>query len=207
MIVTIDGPSGTGKSTVASLVAKSLGFTYFNTGALYRALAWYVDQENLDPVQASRDIPYSVKKGRYFVGDTDVSEAIFTPFISTLSSTYSAIPKVREHLMRFQKAYSQTEDVVFEGRDLGTVVFPEAEVKIFLTASAEERAKRRFNELKGVTFEQVLSDLVKRDRADTTRSIAPLKQAEDALLIDTTNLTIDQVVKKVVERVKCKLHG
>ncbi|MCH9614420.1 MAG: Cytidylate kinase [Chlamydiia bacterium] len=207
MIVTIDGPSGTGKSTVASRVAKNLGFTYFNTGALYRALAWYIDREKLDPIQAALDIPFAVKEGRYFVGETDVSEAIFTPFISTLSSTFSAIPEVREHLMRFQKAYSKTEDVVFEGRDLGTVVFPEAEVKIFLTASAEERAKRRFNELKGVSFEQVLSDLVKRDRADTTRSVAPLKQAEDAHLIDTTDLTIDQVVEKVVERVKCNPHG
>lgn len=207
MIVTIDGPSGTGKSTVARAVAARLNFTYFNTGALYRALAWYIDKNKLDPIDAAKNIPFSVKNNCYFIDKEDVTKFLFTPFISTLSSTYSAIPEVREHLMRFQKDFSTKEDVVFEGRDLGTVVFPEAEVKIFLTASPEERAKRRFNELDGVTFEQVLSDLVKRDRADTTRKVAPLKQADDATLIDTTELSIDQVVDKVVERVECNPHG
>lgn len=207
MIVTIDGPSGTGKSTVAKAVAKRLNFTYFNTGALYRALAWYIDKYKLDPVEAAKTIPFSVKEERFYIDDEDVTQFIFTPFISTLSSTFSAIPEVREHLMRFQKDFSKKEDVVFEGRDLGTVVFPEAEVKVFLTASPEERARRRFNELEGVTFEQVLSDLVKRDRADTTRKVAPLKQADDAHLIDTTDLSIDQVVDKVVERVECSPHG
>ncbi|MBP9841488.1 MAG: (d)CMP kinase [Simkaniaceae bacterium] len=202
MIITIDGPAGTGKSTVSKAVAQKLGFTYFNTGALYRALAYETDRTKKDPVEVARDFPFRIEGDRYFIRDQDVTEVIRSPEVTRLSSLYSAIPAVREGILHFQKTFALQGNTVFEGRDLGTVVFPSAEVKIFLTATPEKRAERRFKESKGVTFEEVLEDLKERDFADTHRKVAPLKQAVDAHLIDTTNLTVNEVVDQIIMFVK-----
>lgn len=199
MIITIDGPAGTGKSTVSKAVAKRLGFTYFNTGALYRALAYEIDRTKKDPVEVARSLPFRIEKERYFIGDQEVSEIIRSPHVTHLSSVYSAIPEVREEVLHFQKNFAAQGNTVFEGRDLGTVVFPHAEVKIFLTATPEKRAERRFKESTGVTFEEVLKELKERDLADTTRKVAPLKKAADAHLIDTTDYTIDEVVDQIIQ--------
>jgi cytidylate kinase len=199
MIITIDGPAGTGKSTVSKAVAKKLGFTYFNTGALYRALAYEIDRTQGDPVFVAHTLPFKIQGERYFIGAEDVTEIIRTPKITRLSSEYSAIPEVREEVLHFQKTFALGGDTVFEGRDLGTVVFPNAELKIFLTASPEKRAERRFKELQGVSFEEVLKELKERDLADTTRKVAPLRKADDAHLIDTSDLTIEQAVDRIIQ--------
>ena len=199
MIITIDGPAGTGKSTVSKAVAKRLGFTYFNTGALYRAVAYEVDRTQGDPVAIAHGLRFRIEGERYFVGDEDVTEVIRTPKVTRLSSEYSSIPEVREAVLHFQKTFALLGNTVFEGRDLGTVVFPEADLKIFLTATPEKRAERRFKELQGVTFEEVLKELKERDLSDTTRKVAPLRQAVDAHLIDTSHLTIEQAVDRIIQ--------
>lgn len=217
--VAIDGPVGAGKSTVARESAKRLGFIYADTGALYRAVALYVNRrglnedsdgfkENVAALLPEINVEIKIAEGtqRVFLNGEDVSEEIRLPEISMAASAVSSIPAVRDFLLELQRDIAKKNNVLMDGRDIGTVVLPHANVKIFITASPEIRAKRRFAELvnKGVdtTYEQVLGDLNRRDYQDSHRAIAPLKMAEDAKLLDTSELTFEQSVEKVVELAK-----
>jgi cytidylate kinase len=222
MIITIDGPSGTGKSTVAQCVAVALGFHHFDTGAVYRALTWLMlekktAEDGIPPMQQLlKEFSFRIQilegKKHYFVGSADVTEAIRSQRVTSAVSKISALKEVREALLETQRLFAKEQDVVFEGRDLGTVVFPQAEVKIFLTAQPEVRAERRLNELIGknpqeaaeLDKEKVLSDILRRDSYDSTRPIAPLQCPPDAVVIDTTSLSIDGVVSKILEYVSSK---
>jgi len=213
MIITIDGPSGTGKSTVAKGLAAALNITYFDTGALYRAISWklleskvsYQNKEDLQKLLSGFSFNIRVKEGekRYFVGSVDVTSAIRTPEVTAIVSEVSALKEVRDALKPIQVNFSKEMDVVFEGRDLGTIVFPHADVKFFLTARPDVRANRRFLELqkkfptKTFSLEKTLKDIEERDAYDSSREIAPLKKADDAILIDTSDLTIAEVIEKM----------
>lgn len=214
MIIAIDGPSGTGKSTVARLVAERLGFLYLDSGALYRLLALHLSiqhislEDNLHLVQALAAFDFDIKNANneysYFLANTNVTEAIRQPKISEFASQVSKNSFVREKLLPVQRSFAKKRSIVMEGRDIGTVVFPKAEVKVFLTASAEVRAKRRYEELKKkfphqtFDYKKILEEQLQRDHQDQTRSLAPLKQASDAVFIDTTDLTIDRVVEQII---------
>jgi cytidylate kinase len=212
-IVAIDGPAGAGKSTVARLVAQALGFLYVDTGAMYRAIAWRANElgltpDDVEPIVAMaqqsevrlEDAPGG--KQRVFLNGVDVTDAIRTPHISNLVSPISAIPGVRARLVELQRRMGADGGVVMEGRDVQTVVFPDAEVKIFLTASPAERARRRWLELqqRGITADlaQIQRDLEARDARDSQREVAPLTKAADAIEINTDGLTIEQVVERIV---------
>jgi len=208
-VITIDGPAGTGKSTAAKGLAEAIGFSYFDTGALYRAITWKVIQEKLSlgdhrKLDALlRKFIFHIKGGRYFVEDVDVTTAIRTKEVTALVSAVAALSKVRETLKPIQSTVAKETDVVFEGRDLGTVVFPQADLKFFLTARAEVRAERRFKELREkfpqqkFSLEKILKDIQERDKFDTNRTVAPLKRAEDALLIDTSTLSVQEVIDEM----------
>lgn len=217
MIIAIDGPSGTGKSTVAKGVAKRLGFTFFDTGAMYRSMAWWISKSGLSPEDESAirlalpSFLYEIRSEaggsrRYFVNGTEVTEAIRSQEISALASKIAKYPEVRKFLVKIQREFGASQNAVFEGRDMGTVVFPEADLKIFLTAKPEVRAERRYRELlakfpelaTSLSEAQILKEIKERDFSDTTRTVSPLKQAPDALLIDTTDLAADAVMEKIV---------
>lgn len=217
--VAIDGPSGAGKSTIAKRAAQILGFVYIDTGAMYRTAALACLKENINiketPDNAievvnniSIDIDYIDGEQRIFLNGEDVSDKIRTPEVSMGASDVSAIGAVREKLVSLQRELAGTKNVIMDGRDIGTHVLPDANVKIFLTASAEVRAERRFKELieKGaqVLYEDVLADIIKRDRQDETREVSPLKRAEDALLADTSELTLDESIKLVLDLINKK---
>ncbi len=210
--VALDGPSGAGKSSVARAVAAAFHFIYVDTGAIYRTVGLAVHNRGLSSRDAAGiaallpsleiDLRYDpAGNQRMLLNGNDVSEAIRTPEISLYASDVSALPAVREFLLNRQRALAETQNVVMDGRDIGTVVLPEAEVKIFLTASAQARAQRRWKELeeKGVdtTFDAVLRDIMYRDEQDMTRSAAPLKAAEDAVQVDTSELSFDESVAAV----------
>jgi cytidylate kinase len=215
MIITIDGPSGTGKSTVAKGVAKKLGFTFFDTGAMYRSLAWLAIKEQIDPTDQTRveeilpRFQYDVRTmGRgdrhYFVQGIDVTHEIRSQSISMAASQIAIYPAVREAMVKIQRSFGEAVDAVFEGRDMGTVVFPNADLKIFLTAKPKVRAQRRYRELihkfpdLSMTNDEILKEIEERDKTDSTRAVSPLKQATDAILIDTSNMTAEQVIEKIV---------
>ena len=216
MIITIDGPSGTGKTTVARDLANRLNFTYFDTGAMYRAFTWlmlerHIDISDLAAIQnCLKEFDYKIVENqaekRYFVGQKDVTQAIRSQAVTQFVSEVSALRQVRAFLLEFQYRFSENQNAVFEGRDLGTVVFPNADLKIFLDANPQARAKRRMQELllkqpqefKGLSKEQMLADIMRRDAYDSSRELAPLKCPSDALKIDTTDLSIDQVVDRIV---------
>lgn len=218
MIIAIDGPSGAGKSTLSKKLAKRLGFVYIDTGALYRTVGLKfinkgVQLDNTALVEevlsnTTVDINYVNAEQRVYLDGVDVSDEIRTPEVSLMASAVSALPEVRAFLLGMQRSIANGKNVILDGRDIGTVVFPNAEIKIFLSASAKERAKRRYEELiaKGqdVTYEQVLEDLEKRDYNDSHRAIAPLKQAEDAYAFDTTGNTFEQSLDLLVEYLKTK---
>jgi len=220
-IVTIDGPSGVGKSTLSRQVAAALGYTYLDTGAMYRAVALYLQrlQIDLSDEQAVRatlsalDLQLLPAEGEngdvgVVVGGQDVSSAIRSPEMGMLASRVSAIPAVRERLTEMQQAIGRAGKIVAEGRDTGTVVFPDACWKFYLEANPEERARRRVEQLrssgKEVDAEEVLAMIVKRDRDDQERTLAPLQKAEDALVIDTSSIDIKEVCRKMLERVQVK---
>jgi cytidylate kinase len=219
LIVAIDGPAGAGKSTVAKRLAKELGYTYMDTGAMYRAFAWKVGQEGIDPADEAKlraalgrtDIELLEEDGRpkVLLDGRDVTAEIRTPELSQSASKISALPPVRERMVELQRAMGARGGVVAEGRDIGTVVFPQAEVKIFLTAGSEERARRRFAELGGrgtkLTLETTLEEMQQRDRRDQERAVAPLRQAEDAVAVDSTGSSVDQVVERIMEEIKKKM--
>lgn len=217
MKVAIDGPAGAGKSTIARAAAKQLHFIYIDTGAMYRAVALFAVRRGVntkeDPEGICRLLP-EIEIGirhvdgvqRIFLGKEDVSEAIRMPEISVAASDVAVIPEVRMKLVQLQRELSETADVIMDGRDIGTYVLPDAEVKIFLTADVKVRAERRYKELceKGTdtTFEAVLQDMQYRDANDAGRAFAPLKQAEDAVLLDTTTLSPEESVAAVVQLIR-----
>ncbi len=214
--IAIDGPAGAGKSTIARRAASELGFIYADTGALYRSVAYYciskgADVKNREEVisllkEIVPEIRFINGIQHVFVNGTDVSDKIRTAEVSMATSDISVIPEVRTFLFELQRKIACENNVIMDGRDIGTVVLPEAQLKIFLTASPEARAARRYAELKDKTdapsYEQVLADIVKRDRNDSSRETAPLKQAEDAVLLDTTELSLEQSVEAVISMIR-----
>ena len=201
--VAIDGPSGAGKSTVARAAAARLGYVYVDTGAMYRAIGIIAVLPEIEIRLAYQD-----SGQRVLLNGEDVSDAIRTPEIAYYASKVSAVPEVRQFLLDVQRDMAKKGNILMDGRDIGTVILPDAPVKIFLTASAETRAERRYLELaeKGqqVTREGVLHDIVERDRQDMTRAVAPLKQAEDAVLLDTSNMTLDESIEAVLQIIQEK---
>ena len=205
MIIAIDGPSGAGKSTVARLISKELGFEYIDTGAMYRALAYKAYKNNIDINEEEIAKMLSVTNVDYFdnkifLDGENVEGPIRDEIISKAASKISAIKIVREKMVELQRKIAVGKNIVMDGRDIGTKVFPNADYKFFITASLEERARRRFEQLddKGKSYESILSDMKKRDENDSTRQFSPLKKAPDAILIDTTYMKIVDVVNSIV---------
>ena len=207
MIIAIDGPSGAGKSTVAKLVSKELNFEYIDTGAMYRALAYkafknniQINEKEIDEMLTSTKIDYF--NNSIFLDDEKVDDYIRNENISKISSNVSALKNVRIKMVDLQRNIANNKNVILDGRDIGTNVFPNADYKFFITASVEERSKRRYDELINkdmyVSYDDILLDIKKRDINDSSRKIAPLKIAEDAILIDTTNMNIKDVVAKIL---------
>lgn len=218
--IAIDGPAGAGKSTLAKKLAEQLGFLYVDTGAIYRTVALAVLRAGIDPADAVRVVPLlggldiRMSYGgdgvqRMYLAGEDVSEAIREHRVSSAASKASALPEVRAFLLDFQRRQAQEHDVVMDGRDIGTVVLPDADVKIFLTAAPETRAERRLLELEqrgqAADFNTVLRDIRERDHQDETRPVAPLKRAEDAALLDTTRLNLEQSLEGLLSLVKEKI--
>ncbi len=214
--IAIDGPAGAGKSSIAKACAKQLGYIYVDTGALYRAVALYTINHSVktDDAEAVCALLPQIKVELRFVEDSqrvylngeDVSEAIRQNEVSMGASNVSAIPKVREFLFDLQQKIASENNVIMDGRDIGTVVLPNADLKIFMTASAEIRARRRYLELEHKpdcpSFESLLAEIKQRDYNDSHRATAPLKQADDAVLLDTSDLNFDESVQKVIELIK-----
>jgi cytidylate kinase len=211
LLITIDGPAGAGKTTVSRALADRLGYRYIDTGALYRGVALAVKTKGINPQNDADlkrlcnelELAFVVNDDglRLISNGQDISDRIRTPEITMLASAVSARPVVRDYLLDLQKDMGSEKAAVFEGRDMGTVVFPQADVKYFLDASTRKRAKRRFDELKSKstqTLDEVERDIQRRDQNDRTREVAPLKPARDAIIIDSTDLTVAQVVKVMV---------
>ena len=209
--IAIDGPAGAGKSTIAKLLAKKMGFNYVDTGAMYRGLAVQVLDAGVDPgdeTAVSAVISSAVPKVSYidgeqhiFINDTDVTNRLRTEETGNAASKISAYPAVRAALLDLQRDLAQEYDVIMDGRDIGTTILPGADLKIFLTASVEVRAGRRYDELskkgEAADLKKIAEDIAARDHQDMTRAISPLKQAEDAILVDTSDMSIDQVVEHI----------
>ena len=214
--IAIDGPAGAGKSTIAKTVSRELGYIYVDTGALYRtvglnALRMGKNTKSEDEVVPTLDglkvsLRFVNNEQRVFLGDEDVSEAIRQNEVSMAASNVSAIPRVREFLFDLQRNIAKENNCIMDGRDIGTVVLPDAQIKIYLTASAEARADRRYKELieKGqdVNYDTILKDIELRDYQDTHREIAPLKKAEDAILVDTTKLNLEESIEYMLKTIK-----
>jgi cytidylate kinase len=220
LLIAIDGPAGAGKTTISKALAGRLGYRYLDTGALYRGVAKAVEQAGIraDDDDALGQLCHRTRLNftesrsglRLMLNGRDISDAIRTPAISMLASAVSARPVVRAFLLETQRTIGREKGVVVEGRDMGTVVFPEADVKFFLHADSRERALRRFRELQAagdetVRLEAVEADMVRRDRNDSTRAIAPLQPAVDAVRIDSTRQTIDQVIETMLDHIRLKL--
>jgi len=217
-IIAIDGPSGAGKSTVAKLLAKRLGYVVLDTGAMYRAVAFRAkqtglcleDEESLSRLASSLRVTFLTRNEelRVLCDGEDITEAIRSPDMSSLASDISKREGVRSALVRMQREMGRVGGVILEGRDIGTVVFPDADVKFYLDADAEERARRRTEELIGkgvkVTFQETLEDVIRRDRSDMTRAISPLRKAKDAVVIDSTHLSAEEVVEKMIHLIHQK---
>lgn len=209
--IAIDGPAGAGKSTIAKLLAERKGFIYVDTGAMYRGLAWYFLTKGIRPddeeavtkacEEVKIDIAYENGKQQIYVNDKNITDHLREEAVGNMASKSSAVPAVRARLLELQRDLARREDVVMDGRDIGTSVLPDADVKIFLTASVDTRAGRRYNELleKGEScdYAQIAADIEERDRRDMTREISPLCRAEDAELIDSSEMTIEEVVEKI----------
>ncbi len=220
MIIAIDGPSGAGKSTLAKRLAKELEFVYLDTGAMYRALALKVLRQGIDLADDARlaeligstgiDLNENCGKMEVLLDGADVAAEIRTPEVSQMASKVSALRAVRARMLELQRAMGRRDNVVAEGRDIGTVIFPEAEVKIFLEASVSERARRRYDELiasgRAVDLVETLREIEERDKRDSERDVAPLRKAEDALMIDSSRVTADEVAALVLAHVQNKLR-
>ncbi|MFC5448062.1 (d)CMP kinase [Paenibacillus aestuarii] len=220
--IAIDGPAGAGKSTIARLVAGALGFVYVDTGAMYRAVTWKVQQEGLSPDQESEVIALAnrmrielvptAEGQQVYVDGVDVTKAIRTIAITDHVSQIASIGAIRELLVAMQKQMAVSKGIVMDGRDIGTHVIPDAELKIFLTASVSERAERRFKEMQSsgtctMTLEELAQDIARRDQLDQNREISPLRRADDAILMDSTSMTINEVVDEILGLCKSKVGG
>lgn len=217
--IAIDGPAGAGKSTIAKLVAKELGFIYVDTGAMYRAMALYLIREGIDRNDSAQiekacedaDISISYEAGKQIVllFDENVNDYLRTEEVGNMASISSANPKVREKLVALQQKLAAQKDVVMDGRDIGTVVLPDSKCKIYLTASAHVRAKRRYDELvlKGekADLSKIEADITERDERDMTREHSPLKQAEDAVVIDSSDMSVEEVKDAILTEAKKRL--
>ena len=217
--IAIDGPAGAGKSTIARKLAEKTGYIYVDTGALYRTVALSISKNGINPQDVpavvehigkiSVDIKYIDGEQRVILNGEDVSSLIRTPEVSMMASVTSAIPEIRAFLLGLQRKLAKEHNVVMDGRDIATVVLPDAKVKIFLTASPEVRAKRRYDELilkgQSVEFSDVLADLIKRDEQDMTRAVAPLKPSEESVIVDTSELDLDGAVLAMENVVKRRI--
>lgn len=218
MIIAIDGPAGAGKSTIAKLIAKQIGLVYIDTGAMYRAVGLKAkrnniacsEQEKIEEMLKNTEVELKNENGAtaVYLDGENVSTEIRLPEISRMASDISAVPVVRYAMVEMQRSMANKTDTILDGRDIGTFVLPNADVKIFLTASVEERAERRYKELiargENVKREDVRSDIEKRDYNDSHRALAPLKKADDATEVDTTGMTINQVCEKIISLVRNK---
>jgi len=214
--VAIDGPAGAGKSTIAKLVAKEKGYIYVDTGAMYRGLAIHFidkgiaaeDTEQIILACNDADVTIRYENGlqQVYLNDVNITSRLRDEAVGSMASKSSAIPEVRAKLLELQRGLARTQDVIMDGRDIGTCVLPDADVKVFLTASVETRAMRRYKELveKGVScdFDEIAKDIAERDHRDSTRATAPLRQAEDAVLVDSSYMTIEEVVKAISDLCK-----
>lgn len=214
--VAIDGPAGAGKSTIAKLVAKEKGFIYVDTGAMYRGLAIHfldkgiLAEDTAGIIEACKDADVTIRyeKGlqQVYLNEVNITARLRDEAVGSMASKSSVIPEVRAKLLELQRGLARTQDVIMDGRDIGTCVLPGADVKVYLTASVETRAKRRYDELveKGVIcdLDEIAKDIAERDHRDMTRETAPLKQADDAVLIDSSNMTIKEVVKAISDLCK-----
>lgn len=214
--VAIDGPAGAGKSTIAKLVGKRFNLMYINTGAMYRAVALLSKEQNIDPNQVDRIINIIDQMEMHFENDdlilngVNIQNQITMPEISSIVSNYASIPEVRKKLVRMQREMSEKFNVIMDGRDIGTVVLKNSKFKFFLTATAEERAKRRYIELTNrgieVEYNELLKDIIKRDLIDSTREMDPLKKADDAIEIDSSNYNIEEVTEIICNYIQNQLE-
>ena len=211
MIIAIDGPAGSGKSTIAKLIAEDLGLVYLDTGAMYRLVTLKALNDgilgNLDKIIKMLDnLSIDIKENGFYLDDIDVSEEIRKPVVSENVSDIAAIREVREKMVDLQRKFSESKNVILDGRDIGTVVFPNADVKIFLVADAKERANRRYKELvakgENVRIEEIYENILKRDEIDSTRKESPLKKADDAIEVDTTSKNIEEVKNKILNIIR-----
>jgi cytidylate kinase len=216
LVIAIDGPSGAGKSTAARILAERLGYLYIDTGAMYRAIGWKAKQEGIDPDDEAKladlcgrtevTIKMDNSDPRFFVNGIDVTGEIRTPEMGMMASGVSKSPAVRARLLTLQRELGRGGGVVMDGRDIGTVVFPDADVKFYLDASAGERGKRRYLELKAkgmdVDRAHITKEIEERDQQDSGRALAPLKKADDALLIDSSAMSIDDVLDRMLSEIK-----
>jgi len=222
VVIAIDGPAGSGKSTIGKLLAEKLGYLHISTGALYRAIGWKADRRGIPLTDIPgllamvKDTDLDIQRGedgsnRVYVDGVEVTPWIYSEKVGNLASLVSAIPEVRESLIQLQRDLGARNNVVLDGRDIGTVIFPEAEIKFYLDASPQERARRRWLELqsRGVPadLEKLTEEIKQRDHQDTTRPVAPLRRAKDAIYIDSTGLSIGQVVEKMLQEAKKKLSA
>ena len=207
MIIAIDGPAGSGKSTIAKLIAEDLGLVYLDTGAMYRLVTLKALNDgilgDLEEIKKMLDnLNIDIKENGFYLDNVDVSDEIRKPIVSENVSDIAAIREVREKMVDLQRKFSESKNVILDGRDIGTVVFPNANVKIFLVADAKERANRRYKELvkkgENVKIEEIYENILKRDEIDSTRKESPLKKAEDAIEVDTTSKNIEEVKNEIL---------
>ena len=219
--VAIDGPAGAGKSTIAKLVAKEKGYIYVDTGAMYRGLAIHFLNKGIEPgetdkvIEACKDaevtIAYEDGVQHVYLNGNDISSRLRNEEVGNMASVTSAIPEVRKKLLELQQNLAKTQNVIMDGRDIGTTILPNAEVKIFLTASAKTRASRRYLELtekgEACDMDEILKDIVDRDERDMNRAVSPLKKAEDAVLVDSSEMGIDEVVESILSVYRKRVNG
>ena len=219
MIIAIDGPAGSGKSTIAKLVAKDMGLVYLDTGAMYRIVTLKALNEGilgndglneLEKIKKLLDnLNIDIKENGFYLDNVDVSEEIRKPIVSENVSDVAAIREVREKMVDLQRKFSESKNVILDGRDIGTVVFPNADLKIFLVADAKERTKRRYRELiekgENVEIEEIYENILKRDKIDSTRKESPLKKAKDAVEVDTTSKSIEEVKNEILRMVNSNI--
>lgn len=216
MIIAIDGPAGSGKSTIAKLIAKDLDLVYLDTGAMYRIFTLKILKENIEYTNLKNinelleTLDIDIDKDKFYLDKKDVSSEIRTTEVANNVSNIAAIKEVREKMVSLQREFSKSKNVIVDGRDIGTVVFPNANVKIFLIADAKERTNRRYKELKeknkNISWDEIYKNILTRDEIDSTRKIAPLKKAEDAIEVDTTGKSIEEVKKIILEIISFKYN-